>query len=293
MALRGTTALVLSGGGSLGAVQVGMLGALAEAGVAFDMVIGTSVGAINAAWVASSGLGDLEGLADVWRGMQRADVFPASPWRAAMAAAGRRRSLVSDTGLRSVLERHVRFARLEDAPIPLHVVAVDALTGESRVFSRGPAIEAVLASAAIPGLLPPVRIGAHWYVDGGVVDNCPIGHGVALGADRLWVLPAGYPCAPPDLPSGAVAMALQGVALLVQHGLALDVERYRGDVDLRVVPPPCPLSVSPSDFSRGSELIAAGRRSAHQWLDASCPDVRAALSVPHPHPPAPVVAVVR
>lgn len=279
-----TTAVVLSGGASLGAVQVGMLQALLEAGVEIDMLVGTSVGAVNAAWVAGDPTRDgVDGLARLWRGLRREDVFPASPWRGLLAASGRRRSLVSDTGLRALLTRHLAFERLEDAAVPVHVVAVDALTGRSVAFSEGPAVDAVLASTAIPGVLPPVPIGSRWFVDGAVVDNCPVRHAVALGADRLWVLPAGYPCASAELPSTAVGMAVQGLTLLVQHGLALDVDRYRTDVEVHVAPPLCPLAVGPADFSHADELIARGRESTAAWLAAGSPHDTSVLALPHPH----------
>jgi NTE family protein len=279
-----STTLVLSGGGSLGAVQVGMLAGLAEAGVEFDAVIGTSVGAINAAWVAADpGPESMERLAGVWRGLRRTDVFPTGPWQAMRAAAGRSRGLVSQHGLRSLLEEHLRFERIEDAPTPLHVVAVDAGTGRSTLLSSGSAVDAVLASAAIPGVLAPVSIDGRWFLDGGVADNCSIGHAVGLGADSVWVLPAGYPCAAPALPTSAIGMALHGLTLLIHQRLAPDVERFRHDVDLRVVPSLCPLSVSPADFSRAHELIESARASTRTWLDRGCPFDAATSMLPHPH----------
>ncbi len=285
-----STGLVLSGGGSLGAVQVGMLRALVEAGIGFDMVVGTSVGAVNAAWIAADpSIDGVDGLARLWCGLRREDVFPAGPWHGMLAASGFRRSLVADRGLRTLLSRHLGFERLEDAPTPVHVVAVDALTGRSTALSTGSAVDAILASTAIPGVLPPVRIGSQWFVDGAVVDNCPIRHAVDLGADTLWVLPAGYPCASTELPATAVGMALQGLTLLVQHGLALDLDRYRHDIEVHVAPPLCPLAVSPADFSHSAELIARAHTSTAAWLAAACPVDRAALSLPHPHaaPPDP------
>jgi NTE family protein len=85
--------LVLAGGGSLGAVQVGTLRALVEAGVEFDLVVGTSVGAVNAAWLVGdptpSGVAELT---RIWRGLRRGHVFPTNPVRGVLAAAGQRRS---------------------------------------------------------------------------------------------------------------------------------------------------------------------------------------------------------
>jgi NTE family protein len=267
-----------------------MLRALVEADVEFDMVVGTSVGAVNAAWIAADpSPRGVDGLVRLWCGLRRDDVFPASPWHGLLAASGLRQSLVTDRGLRSLLTRHLGFERLEDAPTAVHVVAVDALTGHGTVLSSGSAVDAIMASTAIPGVLPPVRIGSRWVLDGAVVDNCPIRHAVDLGADTLWVLPAGYPCASAELPSTAVGMALQGLTLLVQHGLAVDLDRYRRDVEVRVAPPLCPLAVSPADFSQSAELIARAHATTTAWMSAGCPVDRQAFSPTHLHesPPGP------
>jgi NTE family protein len=262
-----STALVLAGGGSLGAVQVGSLGALVEAGVEFDLVVGTSVGAVNAAWLVGDPTPEgVEELGRIWRGLSRGNVFPTNPLRGVLAAAGRRRSLVSGGALRALLTRHLRFERLEEPAIGLHVVAGDVQTGEEVLLSEGPAVEAVLASTAIPGVLPPVRIGGRWYMDGGVLNNCPISHAVELGADTVWVLPAGYPCALATPPSSAIGMALQGLTLLIQRRLLEEARRYREVVDLRIAPPLCPVLISPSDFSHTAELIDRAYASARAWL---------------------------
>jgi NTE family protein len=284
-----TTALVLSGGGSLGAVQVGMVRALIEAGIDFDHVVGTSVGAVNAAWLAthdrSSGDGrrGVDALVEVWKGLRRQDVFPTQTWHGLLAAGGLRPSMVPDSGLRTLLTRHLGDRRLENTPVGLHVVAVDARTGLSIRLSSGPAVESVLASCAIPGILPPVQIGERTYIDGGVVDNCPVRHALDLGADRLWVLPAGYRCAMPSLPATVVGMALHGLTLLVQHGLAQDLERYSDHVALHVAPPLCPLAISPADFSHSEELIDRAHESTAAWLADGAPRLPLAYSHPHPH----------
>lgn len=163
-----TTAYVLSGGANLGAVQVGMLLALTEAGITPDLIVGTSVGALNGGWVSSrcdvAGIGTL---ADTWRSVSRHDVFPARPLTALLGFMGRRRNLVPDSGLRQLLTRNLEFDRLEDAAIPLHVVATDLLSGADVLISRGDAVDAILASAAIPGIFPPVSIDGRDHIDGG------------------------------------------------------------------------------------------------------------------------------
>ena len=259
-----TTAFVLSGGANLGAAQVGMLAALSEAGIRPDMIVGTSVGAINGAYVA--GGGDIAGLRDIWLNLRRRDVFPPSPLHGLLGGIGRTNHIVPDSGIRRLLDKHLRFANLEDAAIPLHVVAAEVLSGNDVLLSRGPAAPAILASTAIPGLLPTVQIGGFELMDGGVVNNAPISHAFALGATQIWVLATGYSCALAKPPSSALAMALHAVALTIHQRLAHDVERYDGHCDLRVIPPLCPITVGPSDFSHARQLIDGAYQVTTSWL---------------------------
>lgn len=133
-----TIAFVLSGGGSLGSIQVGMVLALAEAGIASDLIVGTSVGALNGGWIASrADVAGVRALADVWRSLSRSDVFPTSLTLGFLGFPGQRRHLVPDSGLRALPKRHLQFRRLEDTPIPLHVVATDVLSGQDVLLSTG------------------------------------------------------------------------------------------------------------------------------------------------------------
>ena len=199
-----TTAFVLSGGASLGAVQVGMLRAIAREGVTPDLIVGSSVGAVNGAWLAGSGVDDLEGLARVWRGLGREDVFPLRPWLGLRGFLGRRDHLVPDDGLRRVVARNVRFRRLEDAPVPLHVVTTELTSGAEVLLSSGDVVDAVVASSAIPAVFPPVELDGQILVDGGVTDNAPITQAIALGADEVWVMPTGFPLLDRQTPWGAL-----------------------------------------------------------------------------------------
>lgn len=264
-----TTAFVLTGGGSLGAVQVGMLQALAERGTRPDVLIGTSVGAINAAFVAGHGADTkaLTALEHIWRSLRRGDVFPFQPHRHLLGALGRRQSLFSDAALRRLVRSHLRFSRLEDAPIPLHVTATDVLSGKNVLLSSGNALEAVMASAAIPAILPPVQIHGRLVYDGGVANNAPIAHAVALGCDRVVVLPTGSQCDLEQAPGTALGHALHAITVLIQQQLILDVAAYSDLVDLDLIPPLCPLSVSPADFRHSAELIDRAQRAAGRWLD--------------------------
>lgn len=269
-----STAFVLSGGASLGAVQVGMLAALERAGIRPDHVIGTSVGAINAAWIAAEDDWRIGRLETLWTSLRRSHVFPSRPI-SVFGLLGRRAGLVDPGPLSRLLQQHLPYERLEDAAVPLHVIVTDVLSGRDVRLSSGSAVTAVLASAAIPGVFAPVVIDGRAYMDGGVVNNAAVSHAVALGATTVYVLPTGFSCALERPPTSAIAMALHGLSVLVQHRLADDVEHFGGSVELHVVPPPCPITVGPADFSHARELIDAGAASTAAWLASGChPDHR-------------------
>jgi NTE family protein len=273
-----TTAFVLSGGGSLGAVQVGMLQALSERHIAPDLVVGTSAGALNAVFVAAHGTGPaaLDRLAETWAGLRRDDVFPVRAPHVLLALTGARASLCTHEGLERLVHRYVAFESLEEAPIPVHLVATDLLTGEEVLLSDGDVVSAVLASSAVPAVLPPVRRDGRTLVDGGLADNAAISQAVALGADRIYVLPTGYACALPAPPTRPLAVAVQALTLLIQRRLITDVAFYADQVELVVLPPLCPLQISAIDFRHAAQLVRRAHDEAAAWLDSG----RAALPRP-------------
>jgi NTE family protein len=148
----------------------------------------------------------------------------------------------------------------------VHLVATEVLSGKEALLSTGDAVPAVLASASIPAVFPAVDIDGRPLFDGGVANNAPITHAVALGADRVVVLPAGYACALPAPPATALASAIHAMTLLVQQRLIRDVEDYRGSAELIVLPPLCPVAVSSADFSHAADLITRARRATCDWL---------------------------
>jgi NTE family protein len=264
------TAFVLSGGASLGALQAGMLQALYEHDVLPDVLVGTSVGALNAAFIASrpQTTATARELARVWHGLEREDIFPVSLSALVGGICGRRDHLVPEHGLRRLVRRYVEFDDLADARVPLHVVTFDLAHGREVLLSRGPAVESILAAASIPGVFPPVALGDGRLVDGGVVNNTPISHAVELGAERIYVLPTGDPS---DrrlayAPKTALDAAIQGVALLVQSRLEADIARYSRAVELIVLPAPNPRGVQPTSFEHSAHLIVEGRHAAHAAL---------------------------
>lgn len=271
------TAFVFAGGGSFGAIQVGMLHALAAHGIVADMAFGSSVGAVNAAYYAGDptieGIRKLEA---IWRSLRRQDVFPIT-WRTLFGFIRRRDFLVTSDGLRKLIETHLPYRNLEDAKIPIYVVATDILSAETVVLSKGPACEAILASAAIPAAFAPVQWRDLFLADGAISSNTPVRVAVAQGARRLIILPTGYACARQSPPVGAVASALHALTLLIARQLISELDGLDPSVDYYVLPPLCPLGGSPYDFSHTGELIARAIESTDQWIDGG------GLEVPRIH----------
>ncbi len=262
----GKTAFVMAGGGSLGAVEVGMLRALLEAGERPDLVVGASAGAINGAFFAFDPT--LDGVANlnaIWCRLRRRDVFPFS-FATLFGILTGRDHLCGHDGLRRLLDEHLGDRTIQDARVPLYIVASDLTSGDEVVLSSGRAVDAVLASAAIPGVFPPVSIDGRLLVDGGVANNTPISSAIRLGATRIIVLPTGFACALRKVPSNAIARAMHALSLLVVRQLLNDIERFRTAVDLHVVPGLCPLDVSPYDYSASSMLIDRAAGTTTQWL---------------------------
>jgi NTE family protein len=262
-------AFVLSGGASLGAIQVGMLRALYERDIKPDLVVATSAGSINGAFIAGrpQSLETVDELGTIWRALRRGQVFPLNPLGGLLGFLGSRTHLVPDSGLRRLLTDHVKHERLEQLPIPLHVVAVDVVSGEELLLSAGPIVDALMASAAIPAVLPPVQWGHRKLMDGGVANNTPISHAIELGARQIYVLPTGHACALERLPGSALGMALHALSLLMHSRLAADIELHRHQAELIVVPPPCPHSITPLDFGHAAELIERAAHDARAFLD--------------------------
>jgi len=205
------TAFVLAGGGSFGAIQVGMLQSLAAHGVAADMVVGSSVGALNGAFYAGDPtLDGVQRLAAVWRGLTRHDVFPMS-WRTVLGFLWHRDFLIPHDGIRKLIEDHIPYRNLEEAKLPVHIVTTDIVTGDSVVLSEGSTAEAIVASTAIPGAFSPIRYKDYYLADGAISSNTPIQVAVNKGARRLIILPTGHACANQTPPIGAVANALHAL----------------------------------------------------------------------------------
>jgi NTE family protein len=197
------TAFVLGGGGILGAHEIGMLRALSDAGIRPDVVVGTSVGAINGALVAADPATAAERLGDLWQGDALGRAFSENLWGRAVTLAKSGTHLHSIEPLRRVLTDALPGTDFADLQLPFHCVAASIERASPHWFTSGPVVPAVLASCAVPGLLPPVEVDGEHFFDGGLVHSIPVGRAVALGARSVYVLHVGRierPLAVPERP---------------------------------------------------------------------------------------------
>jgi len=262
------TAFVLAGGGTRGAVQVGMLTELVERGIRADCVYGASVGAVNGAGYAGDPTpSGMEHLQRVWTSLSGDTVFPRSLVHGPWTFFQHRPAVHANTGLRRILEEGLHFERLEDAEVPIEVVATSLHDGRECWFREGPAVDAVLASAAIPAMFPPVRIGDELFIDGGIVDNVPISRAVDAGATRIYVLLCGPLHYRPRPPSRPVEAVLTGLFVAVHARFARELAMVPPDIEVVVFSGGGEPGADYRDFSATRELIAAGRAEVAAVLD--------------------------
>lgn len=261
-------AFVLSGGGSLGAVQAGMLEALLERDIIPDVLVGTSIGAANAAFLAAEPtLPRARALSELWRSLRPRDIFPLGPIRTLRAVA-RNRSLFSTTPLRDLIERHARYSTIERARVPLRIVATDFDDGTEKVFDSGSVADAVLASTALPGVFPPHAISGRLYLDGGLVDHVPLAPAIAMGAETVYVLSCGFPCPPQADHRSARSVLAHSMGILLSQRIRVDTEQFPKDhpeVTIVSLPPVCG-HAGLRDLGRAATLIEQGRRQTRSFL---------------------------
>jgi NTE family protein len=261
-------AFVLAGGGSRGAVQVGMLAELVDRGIRADHVYGASVGAVNAAAYAADPTAEgVKKLEDVWVHLRPDDIFPKTRVHGPWMFFQQRESVYSNQGLRKVLESGLEIDRIEDTAIPLEVVATSLADGSERWFSSGPIVDSVLASAAIPGIFPPVAIDGELFIDGGVVNNVPIRRAVADGATTVYVLlcsPSRHVPQPTKRPLEAVISAF---FTSIHSRFARELEELKDRVQLVVFNGTGRVTDDFRDFGSSPAMIEAGRLEVCRVLD--------------------------
>ncbi|HVM08679.1 MAG TPA: patatin-like phospholipase family protein [Acidimicrobiales bacterium] len=261
------TVFVLGGGGNLGAIQVGMLRAVVERGIAPDEIVGCSVGAINASALASDPTVEgIHRLQELW--LTVPDTAMAATRFEALRLLTRGTALQPNSGLRMLIEEMLEHRRFEEFPVPFHVVATSMRTGHERWFSEGDVVGPILASAALPGVFPPVTINGETFIDGGVVNNVPISKAYDLRATRVVVFHVGnFERARPE-PKRPIDVMIQAFSIARGHRFHLDLTSSAPDgVELLVLPGVNPGKLRYNDFSRSTELIERGYEATAAHLD--------------------------
>ena len=229
-------AFVLGGGGIMGAAEVGMLRALGEAGITPGLVLGTSVGAINGVVLAAAPDTAVDRLAALWTGIKDDSPFGGSILERVATLARSRTYLHGNEALLRLLETNLDVRRFEDLEVPFQCVAAVIERADARWFASGPLLPAVLASAAVPGLLPPVEIDGEHHLDGGLVHSIPVGRAIELGARQVFVLHVGRIEQPLALPTNPWELGAVTFEIARRHRFVEELARVPDDVDVHVLP---------------------------------------------------------
>jgi NTE family protein len=258
---------VLGGGGSLGAIQVGMLQALAEHDIAPDLVAGTSVGSLNGAVVAHDPRSAASRLSHLWARMTREQVFPGGLLAQVRTLQHSKTHLFPSTGLAAVIADFLGAGTtFADLRVPFAAIAMDVATARPHVLRDGPLLPALLASAAMPGIFAPVQLGAFRLYDGGLVANVPMQQAVAMGARSLVVLDCNFPGHILGAP-GSIAEVLFFTAMVTMRTQAAhEAPLVAGDVPVVYLHGPEPHTVSPLEFRHTGTLIETAYEAARSFL---------------------------
>jgi len=234
-----TTAFVLGGGGVLGAVEVGMLRALFEREINPDLILGTSVGALNGAVVARDpSPAALDRLTELWRSTSEGghEVYGDRRLRTVRRAVSTGTHIYSAGPLKKRLALELGHVTFEELPIRFQVCAASIERAAEHWFDSGPVVDAVMASAAVPGLLPPARVGDEHFLDGGIVNSIPVGRAVQLGATRIFVLQVGRIDRPLSVPRRPWEVARVSFEIARRHRFAREMAELPDGVEAHVLP---------------------------------------------------------
>jgi NTE family protein len=262
-------AFVLGGGGVLGAHEVGMLRALAEREIRPDAVLGTSIGAVNGAFFAADPtVAGVERLSELWGGANNRELFGGAFLRRISTLARTGTHLQSLDDLRGRLSEALPVDRIEELEVQFQCVAASIERAAEHWFTEGPLTDVVLASCAVPGILPPVRIGDEHFIDGGIVNSIPVSRAVMLGAKKIYVLQVGRletPLRPPRWPWEVGLVAFEVARL---HRFANDLNSLPDDIDLHVMPTGG--SAAPAYNNLAAQLrVRRMARSTQQQIDTA------------------------
>ncbi|HEX2053643.1 MAG TPA: patatin-like phospholipase family protein [Actinomycetota bacterium] len=267
------TAFVLGGGGHLGANEVGMLQALLERDITPDLIVGTSVGALNGVAIAAEpSLETVGKLREAWLALGKERVF-ASPLGGAANLARKGTHLHSNQNLKTLIERLLPVERFEELKVPFQCVAASIERAAEHWFTEGPIAPAILASAAVPGLLPPVEIGGEHFLDGGLVNSIPVERAIQLGATELYILHVGRIEQPLKPPRNLIQVAMVAFEIGRRHRFARDMASLPEGVIGHVLPTGEETSLTGMsqlkyrDFTHVAQRMEASHRASAAYLE--------------------------
>jgi len=268
----GPVAFVLGGGGPLGAYEVGMLKALMEHGIRPDLILGSSVGALNGAMIAADPRpAAVTRLEQLWISLREHGVFADTLFAQLGTALRSRTHVFSNAALRGLIEREFGTAQIEDLAVPFECVAASIERAAEHWFTRGPLVEAVLASSAVPGLLPAVLVGGEHFLDGGLVDGVPVGRALASGARTVYVLHVGPIDQPLQAPRTPREVAVVAFEIARRHRYVHALSNPVAGVDVHVLPTGAPDSAADLRPRYGRRGLGLVRERIERAYEASMP----------------------
>ena len=269
-----STAFVLGGGGILGSVEVGMLQALLQRGITPDLVVGSSVGALNGALVAAEPtIETVARLRDVWIELNVGDVFSGSVLNRLSTLARFGTHLHPNESLRQLIESELPGARIEDFPVRYQCVAASIERAGPHWFVDGPVVDAVMASCAVPGLFPPAAVGNEHFFDGGLVSSIPVGRAVQLGAKHIYVLQVGRIEQPLKVPRTPWEVGQVAFEIARRSRFVEDMANLPKGISVRSLPSGRPPGrVSHRSTGSTQDRIEQAYRASSQYLEALASD---------------------
>jgi NTE family protein len=265
--------MVLSGGGNHGAVQVGMLRALVEHDIRPGLVLGCSIGALNGvAYAQDPTISGVARLEELWRGLDAEGILPSGWLPNAVALARRGEAIHSNDRLRGMLQGLLRVDTFEQLSVPYQCVATDVANVREAWFAHGPLVEPILASAALPAVLPAVEIDGVRYLDGAIVNDVPISRAVALGASTIYVLHCGTIDRPRPEPKRPLDVAVQAYWVARHHRFKRDLEALPANVEAIVLPMGEARTLRFNDFTQSADMIRTAYGATDRFLEGTVDD---------------------
>lgn len=294
-ALPHPIAFVLSGGAALGAIQVGMLQALTAVHLHPDIVVGTSAGSLNGAVIAEQGLPvATDTLTRLWHNFTREDFFPGGWVSQVKQLMATRNSLFPNNRLAALISQVSHVTCIEEMPIPFGALATALDTFHGVLFTAGNLQLALMASAAIPGIYPPVEIQNRLFVDGALTAHVPLKAALLMGAKSLVVLDAGEICHQKRTPRHSAELLLATMHVAMRQRVRVEAPAIAQQVPVLYLPTPCPISTAVLDFSESRQLIDQARQMAADFLaDAPVPVPGKMSGAPHFHNHEPVIQLMQ